>query len=163
MAQHTFNIEIPWIKIRGICQRISSFEGRGAVSPDGESDYLEVKITAQDYPLIADYVGTGLTVLDASLGRMAEKVSSNITAISVMMDMESASSTFHFNVDNVRTSQANLANMMCEAVASYAMGKWLSERKPSRQKFYDDLFGEMVTSIKNSLTRKSHPQISDIS
>jgi len=154
MAQETKTVKVSWASVYSMLERISSYEGRSAVTPSGDSDFLNVHITDQDKSFVEDYISHGTSAVEESLGNLISDVEFGTNATT--SDKET---TYKFVIDTNRVGTATLSSMIVEAIASYAMRQWVSERKPSRMEFYSNLYTQMVSSITRSLTRKSKPSL----
>lgn len=147
----TNNIIITWTDILKQTGKFSSFEGRSSVTPDGESNYPDVHITTQDYPLVKDYIKEASYSLSSMLGTLIDSVSviGETTVISL-------------DVDTKRVVTSQLKSMAQEAISCYVVSKWLEERKSRRYESYLAIFKEMVTSIIRALSFKKRPTLSDL-
>ena len=158
MAQLNFTVIIPWSSVYSTATRLSSYEGRGAVTPSGESGYPDVHIASQDEELIKEYISQGMMSLEDNLTTLISGVS--LTGLTGGATSISETSTmFSFVIDSARVGHSTLQHMISEAVASYVMIMWLSERKTERVEFYQKLYDQMISSIKKSMTRKNKPSL----
>lgn len=127
------------------CEQLSSFEADGKVDANGESRYLEIHINEVDKQLIRQYIMQARYIMEERFGRA--------------ITTEDNNGGFKWNVDsNTRWKQnASFERHVTEAIASYAMSAWLSDKLPERVTFYENIFnGSMAMASKNIFT-KSEP------
>lgn len=129
------------------CVMLSSFEGRDASSQSGESEYLKIKITEQDKPLILSYIDSAARMLQERMARMVTSAEYDIAGFTWVVRTEDT----RWNVNT------KLDKNIQEALVSYAMMNWLSERKAGRVELYKQLWVDMTQMCVENIFRKNPP------
>lgn len=131
------------------CKMLSSFEGRDYVGDSGDSLYLRVKLTDQEDPLLIGY-------LDEAARRMEERVSRMVLA----SEYTDTGFTWTLRTEETRWNvNRDLDRHISEALAAYAMARWLEDRKPSRVEMYRSLWEGSSAMAEMSLYRKNPPTL----
>lgn len=131
------------------CGMLSSFEGRDHVGDGGDSLYLRIKITEQDRPLIVTYLERAARELEDMAARI-------ITESSYTPD------GFTWEVITERTRwnvNKKLDENMMDALTSYAMMEWLSDRRPDRAAVYKQIWTDMAAMCVGNIYRKNPPSL----
>lgn len=129
------------------CKKLSSFEGRDAIGGSGENIYLSIKITDQDVPLLKEFFNTAALVLEESCAKIV-----------VSSDYNNAGFIWNLNLDTRRwNEQRNLNKYVEEAIVSFAMMKWLEERKSERKNAYVEIWEDMFQKCTMNLFRLRAP------
>lgn len=134
------------------CKKLTSFEGREAVSPTGESLYPELHLTEQDKDLLNDYAKQGAHEIEQVLTRYVSVSTIGTNGITLTIDP----------IDTRRISRGTIDSMVHETVCAFVMSQWLSNRLPQRVEFYNNLFAEMCKSILSGIATKRKPTLNDI-
>lgn len=129
---------------------LAAFEGREYVNTEGKSLFQSIIVTEQDFPLVKSYIHQAINSLQEQLARMI--------LYTTQTDDETV---WQIRGEQTRynpSTQTALQKHLYEAVASYAMMKWMEERKPSRVAMYADLWqGSSQLAAKN-IFRKDAPR-----
>ena len=153
MAHKTEKIELAWQDIYDIMSKMSSYEGRNAVTPSGDSDYPSVHITEQDGYAVTLSILHGAQAVMSEVGNLAYSVESDFGASSD--DVLTIETVY----DDSRRTSSLLKKMFAEAIASYGMMEWVMERKSTRLEFYTNLYTQMVNNIKKTMSKKTRPSL----
>lgn len=130
------------------CKMLSSYEGRDAVGESGDSLYLKVKITEQDEPLIRKHLEDAARALEELMARMI-----------VATDYNEGGFVWELRTEMTRWNRLRtFGGNVLEAVVSYAMGEWLSDKIPAQTEIYKNLFTDMGKMAANNLFAKMPPQ-----
>lgn len=131
------------------CNTLSSYEGRNAVSANGESDYLKTKISNQDETLVRMYLQEGAHLLEDIIG-------GKIIASSEYGD---DSFTWMLDIDTERWSRDDtMSKSIMESVSSYAMKMWMDYNdKPKRAETYEQIWQSMSAQVRRMAYRKTKP------
>lgn len=130
------------------CRMLSSFEGREYVSKSGESLYLEIKITEQDEPLILSYMEQAARSLQEMMARMVTGA-----------EYAKEGFTWEIRGEETRWNAGNLFDRSVhEAIVSYVMMNWLSEKKSARAEMYKTFWEDMGTMCVRNVMRKMPPK-----
>lgn len=124
---------------------LSSYEGRD-YAPDGDNQYIKVKITTQDEPLIKEYISTAINTLLGSLLHIGYSISET-----------EASATITYNGDNTRTDISRAKRYVEEAIVANVMASWLAERRPTRVDHYSALYTSMLEMALKTMLTKTAP------
>lgn len=140
--------ELKYKDVRDRCVMLSEYEGRDYYDDNGESLYLTVKITEQDYDLLATFLHDGARKMEGGLNRM-------ITAA----EYTDEGLKWTLRTDETRWNEkVEFGTLAVEALASYVMGQWLDGRRTDRKAAYDAIFNDMMGALMQNLTRKSVPK-----
>lgn len=130
------------------CVMLSSYEGRDFVGKSGESLFLDIKITAQDKPLINTYIVQAAQILQEKMGRM-------ITSA----DYIENGFTWNIRTEETRWNvNTKLDENLKEALVSYAMMNWLLEKKADKAPMYKSLWDDMSAMCVQNVFRKMPPR-----
>lgn len=130
------------------CKMLSSYEGRDASSESGESIYLKVKITEQDEPLLRSYMEKAARMIEERISRM-------------MVSSEYGADGFRWRMRTDETRWNKLRDFggnVLEAVVSYAMGEWMSDKIPGRTEMYKGMFADMSVMVVKNIFFKMPPK-----
>ncbi len=129
------------------CRMLSSYEGRDHMNEGGDSLYLEVKITEQDEPLLLTYMGQAAHMLQEQMNRMI--TGSEYTDKGFVWDIRAEETRWNPN--------KKFDDNLHEALVSYVMMNWLSEKKSSRTELYKTLWEDMSKMCVQNIYRKMSP------
>lgn len=123
------------------CRMLSSFEAAEMKDAAGESRFLEVRITAQDGPLMREYFKEAALVIEESCTRVIDGA-----------DYTEDGFTWILRTDRRRSgSGKGLYRYVEEAVTSYAIMQWLAKKGSERNVMYktvwDDMLGRCVSVL----------------
>lgn len=137
-------IIITYADIINKVKMLSSYEGRD-YAPDGDNQYIKVKITTQDEPLVKEYISTAIDTLLGSLLHIGYSISET-----------DASATITYN-GYTRTDISRASRYITEAIIAYVMSSWLAERRPTRVDHYSALYTSMLDMAMKNLVEKGSP------
>ena len=144
------------------CVMMSAFEGRNAVDANGDSVYQTVKIVDQDADLLNAYF--------AEAARLLEETFAPVVTESSYVDKESTDETtkvtsypgFKMVLDRDEDRWAggkrDFKRYLTEALSSYAMWQWLTDKLPERANVYGELWQQMSLATTNALHRLNAPR-----
>lgn len=122
------------------CRMLSSYEAAEMEDANGESRYLETRITLQDGPLMREYFNTAALVIGESCARAVVDASYGTGGF-----------TWTLRLDWQRwNSERDLRRYVGEALTSYAMSQWLLKkgcdaRSGVYKAVWDDMLGRCVS------------------
>ena len=129
------------------CRMLSSYEGRDHMNEGGESLYLDIKITGQDEPLLLTYMGQAARALEERMRRMI--TDAEYTGEGFVWEMRTEETRW--------TPGQRFDGNLHEAIVSYVMMNWLSERKSGRTGLYKTLWEDMSEMCVQNIYRKMPP------
>lgn len=144
------------------CVMMSAFEGRNAVDANGDSVYQTVKIVDQDADLLNAYF--------AEAARLLEETFAPVVTESAYVDKEFTDETtkvtsypgFKMVLDRDEDRWAggkrDFKRYLTEALSSYAMWQWLTDKLPERANVYGELWQQMSLATTNALHRLNAPR-----
>lgn len=135
-------------------QQLSRYEGRGAYTAAGDSDFENVQITDQDAEWVRTFAIEGAQLLIARLMPLADSSEIKDEGGGVIEIKAS-------NPDLVRTNIQAVERVCKETLCAYIMRQWCSEHKVARVAFYDSLFNDSVQACVVTLRSKRKPSFSD--
>lgn len=130
------------------CRMLCSYEGRDETDANGDSKYLDIRITAQDEPLLYGYMREAAEYIESLISRM-------------VLSSEYGDGCFRLELRTEETRWNGMKNFdkyMNEAIVSHAMSKWLIGRKDSKVEFYGTLYADMSRMLVRNLFEKSAPK-----
>jgi hypothetical protein len=142
------------------CEQLSSFETEGKVDAAGQSRYLEIHINEVDKLLIQQYITQARGVLEERMERMIASVTENagISDEATEEAVEIPGFTWTLRTDTRWKQNNSLAKHISEAIVSYTMSAWLSDRLPERVAFYDALFTASTEMAVKNIFKKQVPR-----
>ena len=141
------NFHFDYSKAIGRMKMMSSFEGRNAVSGDGSSNYLQVKITEQDEPIIKEYAVTAALQIEENIARVVRS-----------SDYSDDGFTWDLDLDTPRWNNKRNLNMYVEeAVVAYSIMKWVEENRPERLQPFQEIFNDMMVRVVDCVFRLRAP------
>ena len=141
----TYDFE--YIKAIDKCEMLSSFEGRDLGGDSGESLYLKIKITEQDWPLIRTYLEQAARVLEEGMAKII--TSSAYSEKGFVWEVRTEDTRWNVN--------RKLDENLLDALVGYSMMSWLSDRKPDRIGVYKSLWEDMSVMCVKNIYRKNPP------
>lgn len=127
---------------------LCSYEGRDETDANGESKYLDIRITGQDEPLLYGYMREAAASIESLISRMV-----------LSSDYADDGARFELRTEETRwNGMKSFGKYMNEAVVSHAMSKWLVGRKDSKVEFYGTLYADMCRMLVKNLFEKSAPK-----
>lgn len=129
------------------CRMLSSFEAAEMRDAAGESRFLEVRITAQDAPMMREYFKEAALVIEESCARVIDGA-----------DYTEDGFIWILRLDRKRFGCGkDLYRYVEEAVISYAMMQWLAKKGSERNVMYKTVWDDMLGRCESVLYRMSAP------
>ena len=146
-------LDFDYNKIFSRMEMLSSFDGRDAVAASGENNYLKVKLTLQEKPLVFDYMHTAALQLQETISRVVAS-----------SDYAEEGFTWELSRDPVRwISKKQFSQYVEEALACFALARWMEKRDSASQQPYLDVWNDMSArvvsqafSLRAPVKRKRH-------
>lgn len=146
-------VTITYSAVVNRCKMLAAYEGRDRHDAAGADLYDKINITAQDEPLISDY-------LSRSLVAVRERLADMITAIS-STGLEPTSETWTLRTTQRRYDSKGytaLGKHIDEALSASVMTAWLSYNGlEERSTFYQTVFENEMKLISDNLHTKAAP------
>ena len=143
-------VTITYSDVISQCGKLSAYEGRDRHDAAGADLYEKINITAQDEPLVSDY-------LSRSLVAVRERIEDMITVIS----SSSTAETWTLRTTQRRYDSKGyngLGKQIGEALAASVMTAWLSYNGlEERARFYQTVFENEMKLISDNLHTKAAP------
>lgn len=130
------------------CRMLCSYEGRDETDANGDSKYLDIRITVQDEPLLYGYMREAAEYIESLISRMV--LSSEYWDGGFRLELRTEETRWN--------GMKNFGKYMNEAIVSNAMSKWLIGRKDSKVEFYGTLYADMSRMLVRNLFDKSAPK-----
>ena len=136
------------------CEQLSSFESEGKVDAAGQSRYLEIHINEVDRLLVKQYIDQARNILEERMGRMIASTKDNAGKEN-NEDIEGF--TWELRTDTRWKQNTTFERHVSEAIVSYTMSAWLSDKLPERVAFYDALFTASTEMAVKNVFKKQAP------
>lgn len=141
------NFHFDYGELIGRMKMLSSYEGRNSIAGDGTSNYLKVKITEQDEPVVKEHIS------DAAL-----RIEENIASAVHSSEYSETGFGWDLKLDTPRwNNRRSLSKYIEEAVVAYAMLKWVEENRPERVAAYSEIWNDMISRVVECVFRLNAP------
>lgn len=139
------------------CEQLSSFEARGKVDANGNSRYLDIHIGEVDRLLVDQYITQAVINLQEAFSRMIVSTIPNAGIVETTTE-EIPGFTWVMRDDSRWNGAKAFTKHTAEAIASYVLSQWLSDKLPERVQFYEGLFTSSLAMASKNLFTKQAPK-----
>ena len=146
------------------CEQLSSFEARGKVDANGNSRYLDIHIGEVDRLLVDQYITQAVINLQEAFSRMIVSTIPNAGVVETTTEdgktttEEIPGFTWVMRDDSRWNGAKAFTKHTAEAIASYVLAQWLSDKLPERVQFYEGLFTSSLAMASKNLFTKQAPK-----
>ncbi len=130
---------------------VSAHEGVMAVSQGGDSLYKDVRVTKGDEPFVLVCIEEGLRLVEEALGSMLLEEGTYTDGYCEWTLKESYG----------KRQEQSAVDMVGEAVAIYALWRWLDVRLPGRAASYLELWPVKLKQAVGIVCEKGRPELTD--
>jgi hypothetical protein len=138
-------IIIPITGIKERCRMLSAFDARESLTPSGESNYNQMRLTEQEDILVDSFVCQAVNTIQASTTTIADMSFSDQNVVLSVPDHLAAVSAFKRTV--------------AETITAYILTRWYEDKSEQRSNAYRALFQDMLETAKRIAYRKPAPTL----
>lgn len=123
---------------------LSAFEAKMAFNTTGDRMFSDVRITAKDESAVKAYIQEGMNILISMLSRAFDITKTDTSTTSI------------WSIEGEDDNRLNISSTQFdEALASFALSRWLDNKLPQRAQAYASIFKDLSeSSIKMSLKKR---------
>ena len=144
------NLVITISEVLTRCKTISAFDARRATTTSGESLYDEVRITDADEAVVKEYINQAAHIIEGQM--------SSVLDVEGLYESTQITWTIHEDASRRQTGiNRAFLNTAQEAMAMYALYRWMENKLPETSKSYDNVFTTLLDAAMKIIKTKAKP------